>query len=731
MKKFALLFACALCAALLYSQPILTYAGADAFYDIIQLSDGTYLACGYSDDLDWVPSNTEQTMLAAGGINNGQGTNRYAFILQLSADLQTALRLVYLPQNGAEDIRFLKTTNVPGETTGALYLSGNTNDTKANGGGYFVARLNNNFVDGIPDAFAWVHNVWAEGNIKTNHPWDVDSQGRVVYVRGQSHDYDWASTHRLNAFGEREVVPNWRIHWQVEGGEYYGLANEHPQGIGALSHSGIVFKTWGRCDLRSWTQANYEQISSDGNGGTKQGRWPMDAFFSGPCDPDDVNTDGPGYTGYRLGATPVQGASSLTIDRRTDAIYLGMNIKSVLPSGQPDFEPAVIAMDANGSLQWWSRLYHEVTPDGEMRNSSPDQYIDGLAVDYSLPPDEASLVVNARCHGNNVENLWEGNEIANNLNANGFQNRFTGSSGNIHISWLGKLRLLDGTLQHSTYVAEYAEGATGLGSPHPNDNLGGWPSPNAGWPTLNTTRLARNNMKVTADGSVCIIGTGRRTITTANAYQQMVLPANGGRSAWNSFVRVYSPDLSLPLYSSLVVGVWDTLTQQGGGNTQLYGTWKTTDGVVSVGWQRADNDDASQAAGNPLPLTAVPSWGKETPNAGATAVLAFYPADNLFHEEDNPVVMPNSIDIISATDKVRITPNPVQNRFWLEGLSAPPDQIYLNNAQGQAVPLTFTATANGLRGDLSALPAGIYWLSWVTTEGTGPQALKVIKTGQN
>lgn len=724
MKKLTLLLALALFSTITYSQAILTYAGAQSFYDIVQLSDGSYLVGGYAENLDWLPASTSQTMLAAGGISNSQGTNRFAFILHLSSDLQTAEHLLYLPQNGAEDIRFIKTSNVPGEATGSLYVSGNTNDSKQNGGGYFIARLNNNFVDGVPDAFEWVYNVWAEGNIKTNHPWDVDSQGRVTYVRGQSHAYDWSSAHRLDVTGEQMVVPNWRIHWQEAGGEYYGLAADHPEGPAALSHSGIVFKTWGRCDLRSWTTADYSATLPDGNGGSKQGRWPLDAFFNGPCDPTDVSAEWPGYTGYRLGATPVQGASSIVIDRRTDDLYLGMNIKSVLPGGQPDFEPAVIAMDAEGGLRWWSRLYHEITPDGEIRNSSPDQYVDALAIDYSTDPGTASLVVNARCHGNNVENLWEGNEIAENPNASGFQNRFTGSSGNIHISWLGKLRLIDGVLQHSTYVAEYAEGASGLGSAHPDPNLAGWPNPNAGWPTLNTTRLARNNMKVSADGSVCVLGTGRRTITTANAYQQMVLPANGGLSSWNSFARVYPDDLSAPLYSSLVVGVWDTITQQGGGNTNLYGIWKTTDGVLAVGWQRADGDNPEVSAGQPIPTNGTPSWGQASPNAGATAVLAYFPADNLFNEADNPVVMPNQTTTV-LTEAARFHPNPVTDIFQLDTGGGRPISIQLRDAQGRVYEFPFTSTERNISGDLSQLPNGVYWLSW--WEDDQQQVVKVIK----
>lgn len=81
-----------------------------------------------------------------------------------------------------------------------------------------------------------------------------------------------------------------------------------------------------------------------------------------------------------------------------------MNFKSVLPNGGlPDFEPAVIAMDSSGMLMWWSRLYHEITPLGDTVNSSPDQYVDALAIDYA----NDKLVVGARCHGNNVENFWE------------------------------------------------------------------------------------------------------------------------------------------------------------------------------------------------------------------------------------------------------------------------------------------------------------------------------------
>lgn len=621
----------------LQAQAIVTYAGNEGdevFYDVMQLSNGTFLVAGSATNLNWIPADVPKTQLGnTDGINNGQGSNRFGFLLQLRDNFQEILHVVHFAQGAVEDIRYLKTTNIPGQTTGEIYLSGNTTDTKANDGGYFIAKLDNNFVNGIPGALVWAKSIWAEGYPEEYQPWDVGNDGKVVYIGGQSHAYDWSAIYRLNQNGQQERVNNWRTHWKVGGGEWRGTpAATYPGGIDSIAYSGIVLKKWGRCDLRSWSSSDFNQILPDGNGGTKKGLWPLDAFYNSPCNPDSPNDNGPGYTGYSTSGTPVYGGSVVCIDRRNNHIYFGMNIKTVLPDGNPDFEPSLIAMTETGELKWWSRIYHEIKPDGTYMLSTPDQYVDALAIDYSQPYTDAFLVVNARCHGNNVENLWEGNEIAANPAANGFQNRFTGTNGNIHISWLGKLQLNNGVLMNSTYVAEYAEGTGSLGTPHPNPNLDNWPNPNTGWPDVNTTRLAKNNLKVTADGSVCVVGVGRRTITTANAYQKMVLPTYGGASCWNSFVRVYSNDLSIPLYSSLVVGGWDTISQAGGGNTDLYGIWKTTSGVVAVGRQ-SKNTTTGQPNGNPIPVTNAPAWGNTTPNA-KSAIFVYYPASNLINPND-------------------------------------------------------------------------------------------------
>ena len=698
-------------------QAIVTYAGNsgnETFYDVVQLSDQTFLVCGYATDLNWLPVGVPTTVLPATGINNGLGTSKYGYLLHLSSDLSQILHILHFPQGAVEDIRFIKTSNVPGEPTGNLYISGNTLDTEPNDGGYFIAKLDNNFVNGVPTTLSWVRRVWAEGYPKDYHPWDVNGNGEIYYILGQSHAYDWAAIYCLDASGERKVVENWRTHWKVAGGEWKGFpASAYPGGRDSLAYSGIVLKAWGRCDLRSWTQNDYDLTEPDGNGGWKKGRWPLDVLYDGPCDPNNPVTNSPGYTGYSLeSCCPVYGGSSIVVDRRSGDLYIGMNMKSVGPTGSPDFEPAVIAMDPSGALRWWSRLYHEITPAGDTMVSIPDQYIDGLAIDYSTASGVNTLVVDARCHGNNTENLWEGNVIAANPSAQGFQNNFTGTNGNIHISWLGKLRLSDGVLLHSTYVAEYAEGTGALGAPLADPNLDGWPNPNSGWPDVNTTRLAKNNLKVTAAGWVCVTGLGRRTITTANAYQKMVKPGNGGLSCWNSFIRVYKNDLSAPLYSSLIVGQWDTLTQQGGGNTELFGIFKTEGGVVGVGRQQADGSGVP--LGNDIPVTQVPSWGQSTP-AGEAAILVFYPAGNLVNPLDNPGVTTGVADALSKS--AFVYPNPTTGMVSISGVWAAQSITLMDHTGRLLGSCNWSETGNGLRVTLPEVVEGAYLLSVKSASG--------------
>ena len=643
-----------------------TYAGGtgkETFYDVMQISDGTFLVCGYATDLNWIGGNVPKTQLTyTGNIPNSLGTNRYGFILHLSSNLQSMLNVVHFPQGAVEDIRFMKTNTQPYTATGDLYISCNTSDTDPNDGGYIIAKLNTNFVNGVPTSLSWLTAVWAKPTPKDYHPWDVTNDGRVFYISGEAYAYDWSAIYCLNQNGQRTVVNNWRTHWLTNGSEWKGTpASANPLGsIDSVDFSGIVLKIWGRCDLRSWTATDYNTYIADENGGTKKGKWPLDILFNGPCNPAAPSAVSPGYTGYSASGTPVYGGECISIDKRNNHLYIGMNFKSVLPNGGlPDFEPAVIAMDASGMLLWWSRLYHEITPTGDTLNSTPDQYIDALAIDYA----NDKLVVGARCHGNNVENFWEGNTINSNPSAFGFQNNFTGSSGNIHISWLGKFQLNNGVLTNATYMAELAEGTGSLGTPHSDPNLDGWPDPNTGWPNVNTTRMAKNNMKVSSNGDVCVLGVGRRTITTKNAYQKMVKPSNGGVSAWNSFVRVYDAQFQVPKYSSLVVGVWDTLTQAGGGNTELFGVYKASQGVICVGRQTADTSGTPN--GNNIPVTNVTPWGNAIPQ-NESAILVYYQAANLYNPNDSiQVTGIGGTNLNDEENEITVYPNPTSAQLFI------------------------------------------------------------------
>ena len=382
-----------------------------------------------------------------------------------------------------------------------------------------------------------------------------------------------------------------------------------------MVESGIVLKVWGRGDFRSWTQADYESQSSDGNGGVKQGRWPFDAFFEGPFNPAEPKNSprGRGYTGYGWPSTPCGNVGAIVIDRRDNHLYIGGNNKSTLPSN-PDFEPYVIAMTDTGKLKWWMRLYEEVPPKAaesklenvDARLSTPDQYVDALAIDYSQASEPGALVVLARCHGNNVVNFWNGKKIQHSANpGTSFQPQFTGSNGNIHYHWLGRLSLAAGQMLHATYIAEYTEGAKVGVESWKDDNLDGWPRFDSGWPNVNTTRC-RANISIDVEGNIYLCGTGRRPITTKNAIMKMPKP-DQGVSRWCDFVRVYSRDLTTLRYSSIIAGQWNWQTNEGGSELSLQSAVPTPGGLIVVGFSTVDIK-TGQIGATEIPVQNAPAW---------------------------------------------------------------------------------------------------------------------------
>jgi hypothetical protein len=585
---------------------VLAYAGGSGnvrFQCVTALPEGAVLIGGGADHLDWLPADTKRVEL--GGSPTASGTGKVAFILLVREDLSKVGTVLTLPKDVAKSVRWIKTSNVPGAPTGEVFISGE------NAEGYFVAKLDTNFVAGVPSKLAWFYQAKAKKDIAADQPWDVGGDGRVVLATGEPHSQNWADVQRLEQNGVPGPVEHWRNHWSESGLDWQGTpASANPNG--KTSRSALVFKVSGRGSLRSWTEADYKALTPDGNGGTKQGRWPWDYYFSGAFNVEDPKSSpgGPGYTGYRWGANPVGHPQAIAVDRRSNDIYVGGNNQSKLPDGQPDFEPFVIAFAKDGKQKWWQRLYKE-TP----QNSTPDQYVDGLAIDYTQPENqEGALVVLARCHGNNVINLWNGNKIEHPKNPKtAFQNSFTGKNGNIHIGWLGRMTLAEGTMLHATYVAEWTDGAKVDGKPHSDPLMDGWPSPNGGWPDVNTTRC-QPSLQVDGAGNVYVIGTGRRVITTANAHQKMPKISEGD-SKWADFVRVYDRELKTLKYSSLVTGGWDPQTKGApSSDVKLECAFPFKGGVLVAGHAPLSKDGTVKP-GPDMPVANPPAWAAKTRNA--------------------------------------------------------------------------------------------------------------------
>lgn len=600
------------------------YAGGadrERFNDVHRLSDGTFLVAGQAQNLNWIGPQVPRIALAASGIDSASAGN-IGFLLHLSSDLSTQLRVAHFPVGTVRDVFKIRSTEVPGAATGQIFISGSRDSAND---GYYLARLNGNFVTALPSALAMSFNVRASGDHKDRQPWDVDGAGNVFYATGRGFDTNWAAIETIDANGARRVIEHWHAHWHGTDpnfSEWDGTpASSYPNAATApLRYSAVVMKVNRRGSLRSTTAADYAQTGNDANGNSGRiGRFPDDYYHAGHCELSGTNTcpnTGPGYTGYRANTARTQRVGGIALDRRNGDLYFGYSTQSVLPGGNPDFEPAIVAMSPNGQLRWWDRLYQETTA-----NSSPDQYVDGLALDHT----NNRLIVLARTHGNNTINLWRGNAIALNPGGSAFQNQFTGTNGNIHISWLGSFRLADGCVAAASYLAEFVEGSTNYGAAHPDPLLGGWPNPNTGWPDVNTTRCGADagfsgEIAIAADGAVGVLCKGRRTLTTIDAHQQMPRPnqTNPPVGAWNQFVRVYAPDLSALRYSSLLVGAWDA-SGAGGDNTRIAGIAFAPDAVLAVGSNLADAGNLP--IGNPMPTSNPAPWGAATPS-GESGIVA-------------------------------------------------------------------------------------------------------------
>ncbi|MCC5808256.1 MAG: hypothetical protein JJU00_18155 [Opitutales bacterium] len=344
--------ACAVTAA--YAVDTVFYAGGDGnqrFNGVHELSDGTVLVSGLADSMAWLPDAAPVTEIAADGIDSS-AAGRYGFLLHLSADLGEVLRAMHFPQGTVEDINHIRTTEVPGDPTGDLYISGR----RAGGStqGYFVARLDNNFVNGVPAGLVWAQNIEALRQYRDIQPWDVRGDGKVVAASGDNNRWDPAFFLMLGADdGEPVVVEGWRRHYRASGGFWEGgPASAYPDhDTDPLTHSVHMLNANSHGGLRSRTQEDFDAIEFDGHDGVRMGRYPDDLYLAGPN-----TTSGRGYTGYRMTSSSY-GLGQIAVDRRNNHLYFGGNVQTNHAGNLPDFELHAAALDEDGNMKWWNRLY--------------------------------------------------------------------------------------------------------------------------------------------------------------------------------------------------------------------------------------------------------------------------------------------------------------------------------------------------------------------------------------
>ena len=250
--------------------------------------------------------------------------------------------------------------------------------------------------------------------------------------------------------------------------------------------------------------------------------------------------------------------------------------------------------------------------------STPDQYVDELAVDYSKPVAEGELVVLARAHGNNVSNLWNG------IPGKSFMPRQTGTRGNEHYHWIGRLKESDGAFVNATWFTGHDPFGGSFGKPFENPNLNGWPNPDSG--NANLKGANGRSLRLSPTGQVALAGKTRASITTASAFQQMTNPLVG-KAPWHNFFRIHTPDLSTVEYATAFTGtVWNPETGDGDNPTRINGLgWLPGNAIVAVG--------KHSGSANLPPLANIPKWGVASPT-GETMLVGVFPIGSSSHSPE-------------------------------------------------------------------------------------------------
>jgi hypothetical protein len=311
-----------------------------------------------------------------------------------------------------------------------------------------------------------------------------------------------------------------------------------------------------------------------------------------------------------------------------------------------------------------------------------------------------------RQHGNDYNTSWIGNQLVANPSAAGFKNSLNGTTGDIHIHWIGKYRLSDFKVFHSTFLAEYPANGPIL-TPYTQPKYDGWQNQNANFLSLGNTRrvgYAANMLRVGKDGSVAICVTGSRIMTTSDAFMKMVKPPAGAGAA--NFVRVYTPNLTDVTYSSLITSSPTFST-----NIEIYAVLPEKDGVLAVG--------TSGAIGLiPQKAPAGMNWSF-TPNSSPSNPTAFFgrltfDSTSFSVAQDTieypPIPVTASANLIRSEEPV-LFPNPANDKLTV--VAANLESILIFNSLGKRM----LSVQNSSQISIGHFPAGLYLVQICNRKG--------------
>ena len=620
---------------------------AQELHDVFHLDDGTTVVAGATDSLAWLEERCDAVLgnsteelaaatsctLAAGACavaagsgscdyvaavpssqltidsgsidNSGSTANRIGFVLALSGgSSMLPLHVSYFSAGEVDSVSRVRASSMPGQTTQFLYISGRL--VTATGSGFFVGKLNRNFVRGSPSTLLWANTVATSAALSARQPWDVGVDGKVTLVATATDgSASWPELQRWNATGWPELVESWREHYTSAG----VMVHESPASGSptAVERSVVVLESGGsRCGLRSWTSATFNAWGTLRQP-SGRGTWPHDLLMSRYCDtasPSLGRGSAAGNTGVVWDSSGSTEVSSVVVSRTDGSVYVALQGPSTAGA-----VPAVVAWSATGELLWWTRLMTETA-----EPTAPTLAAADLAIDYA--GSQLTVLAYGQRAGETPRYFWA------DPNANGFQNSLGGTApASSYSSWLAKVQLTDGVLTASTFVAELsiAAGAAGnAGFVDLGGDLEGFADMNqlpSDSELLGDTLCG--DLQVDSAGMVYVSCTGGHTATTTDAYHAMPnvsgLGTPVGAASRNSFVRVYSADLSAVEFSTLVTGAFDA-AGVGGDNVAIAAVSPIVGGLAVV----ANHDASKQANAIPTCQTCV-TWGGAAPQAAGAA----------------------------------------------------------------------------------------------------------------